>query len=142
MPQKRTGRLRLYKPAPDPKAARSAKQARPEMQGGDPEAKRMLVIARNRGLVEAEVRSNEAASVIGRHHHAVRLHLEDRGDEPLKSLARTRLRLGGEGDEFDTDPETVKKLGGAVYELECDLESIEDLAHAGDLGYDEIYVIR
>ena len=60
--------------------------------------------------------------------------LEDKGDEPLKALQGTKLRLGGEGDELKTDEATIKELGGQLYELETDLEEIGDLAYLGDLG--------
>lgn len=88
-------------------------------------SKRMLVVARRLGLVEADIRTDEGASLVGTHHNAIRRGLETGDYEPLRRFKGKAL---WQGDDY--------------FELETDPEVIEDLANAGDLGYDDIYVIR
>jgi hypothetical protein len=85
---------------------------------------RMLIVAHRGRFVEVDVKTTDARSLIGKHHNAIRRYLETGDDEPLRQFRTKRLRLGGQ-----------------IYELETDLETIEDIAHAGDLGYEDIYVL-
>jgi hypothetical protein len=86
-------------------------------------SRRLLIVDADRGLVEAEVRSDAVASKISEHHAALRRYLE--GDESgLVELRRTVIRIGDERHRLETDP-----------------ARIEDLALAGELDYDDIYVL-
>jgi hypothetical protein len=87
---------------------------------------RMLVVDRNRGLVEVELPSPSARSLIGSHHSAISRYLETGDDQRLGDL-RGRSILTKEGK---------------LYELETNPEAIEQLALAGDLGYEDIYVLE
>jgi hypothetical protein len=87
--------------------------------------RRMVIVDTLRGPVEVDVASDADASAIGTHHSAIGHYLETGDDSRLAALAGTRLRVGDD-----------------TYELETDLGGIEDLALAGDLGYDDIYVLK
>lgn len=85
----------------------------------------MLIVDAERGLVEAPVASDAVASTIGEHHAAIGLYLETGDVSRLAAVRGTKLDLEGESYELETDP-----------------EAIEDLALAGDLGYDDIYALE
>jgi hypothetical protein len=85
----------------------------------------MLLVDRVRGLVEADVESEWDASLVGSHHSAIAHYLSTGDHRRLLDLEGTRLYLKGE-----------------PYELETRTEAIEDIALAGDLGYDDIYVLE
>ena len=54
----------------------------------------MVFVDQDRGLVELEFRSDEIASFIGEHHHAIRARLrgDERGDHKLIPKVTTRRR--------------------------------------------------
>lgn len=85
----------------------------------------MVLIDANLGLVDVEVSRRDTASRIGQHHAAVGHYLATGDDSKLHRFRNTRLRIGGQ-----------------VYRPATDPEVIEDLALAGDLGYDDIYVLE
>lgn len=86
---------------------------------------RMLILDRDRGLLELDLASQEARSLIGKHHSAIGRYLETGDDERLRDLRGKTLRTRGETYELETDPETI-----------------EQFALAGDLGYDDVYVLE
>lgn len=85
----------------------------------------MVLVTANRGLVEAEVESETVRSQIGEHHSAIGHYLETGDDSRLAKLRGTEIRVGDERYRLETDP-----------------GRIEDIAMAGDLGYDDIYVLE
>ena len=87
--------------------------------------RQMLIVDSKRGLVEAKVASDSVASAIGEHHAAIGLYLETGDESRLAALRGTKVDLEGESYALETDPETI-----------------ENLALAGDLGYDDIYALE
>ena len=81
----------------------------------------MVFVDQDRGLVELEFRSDEIASFIGEHHHAIRRRL--RGDEEAL-------------DDFEN--KTVA-IGGATYRPETDVDVLVDLYWQGELDYQDPY---
>ncbi len=88
-------------------------------------ARRMLLVDHLRGLVEAEIESDEVASVVGRHHAAIRRYLETGDQEPLRPFA---------GKWFPIE--------GGMFIPETNAGRLVALGYSGDLGYDDIYVLE
>lgn len=85
----------------------------------------MLLVDHFRGLVEADIESDEVASAIGRHHAAIRRYLETGDVEPLRPFA---------GKWFPVE--------GRMFIPETNPSRLVQLAYSGDLGYDDIYVLE
>jgi hypothetical protein len=85
----------------------------------------MVVIDADLGLVEVEVRKDDTASMIGKHHAAIGHYLATGDESRLEPFRQVRLRIGKQLYRPATDPAVI-----------------EDFALAGDLGYDDIYVLE
>ena len=86
----------------------------------------MVFVDQDRGLVELEFRSDEIASFIGEHHHAIRRRLrgdEERGDH--KAL-----------EPFENQRVTI---AGRTYRPETDVDVLVDLYWQGELDYQDPY---
>jgi hypothetical protein len=87
--------------------------------------RRMLLVDHHRGLIEADVPSDEVASAIGRHHAAIRQFLETGDQEPLRPFVAKWFPIAGGTFIPETNPGRLVQLG-----------------YSGDLGYDDIYVLE
>jgi hypothetical protein len=88
-------------------------------------SRRMVIVDADLGPVEAKVRDDETASTIGQHHAAISSYLATGDQSKLEPFASLQLRIGDQAYRPVTDPAVI-----------------EDLALAGDLGYDDIYVLE
>ena len=88
-------------------------------------SRRLLIVDADRGLVEADAETEAVRSKIGEHHSALGHYLETGDDSRLIELRGTVVRIGDQRHRLETDP-----------------ARIEDLALAGDLEYDDIYVLE
>jgi hypothetical protein len=85
----------------------------------------MVLVDADLGLVEVEVRKDDTASTIGQHHAAIGHYLATGDESKLEPFTRVQIRIGEQ-----------------VYRPATDPAVIEDFALAGDLGYDDIYVLE
>ena len=87
---------------------------------GDRLARLMLVLGRDVGVVTVSVRGSHEASLIGGHWNAVHAYLATGSSSALRAYAGKSVA----GVEFETD-----------------LDVIDELAHAGELEFEDIYEV-
>lgn len=83
--------------------------------------RRMVFVDRDRGLVEVEVRGDDVATFIGRHHHAI------------------GRRLGGDEKALDDFENKKVSIGGTTYRPETNVDVLVDLYWSGELDYQDPY---
>lgn len=81
----------------------------------------MLFVDRDRGLVELEFRSDDAASFIGKHHRAI------------------RDRLGGDDEALADFENKQVRIGKVTFRPETNVEVLVDLYNQGELDYQDPY---
>lgn len=81
----------------------------------------MIFVDRDRGPIELEVASDEAASLIGRHHAGI------------------RARLSGDPDAFAGIEGQHLRVGPEIHVPETDPDVLVDLYFSGELDYSDPY---